>query len=64
MDYQNIINSLLYRGYSIEITCDKSGYDAFFVHDSIKQSYVPLPQAHGNNLENLFDNIVKIFKVG
>jgi len=63
MDYQKIINNLLEKEWSMQLTCEKQGFEAVFFNESIKQSYVPLPQIKGNTLDEVMEKIINRFKL-
>lgn len=63
MDYQKIIDKLLEREWSMQLTCEKQGFEAIFFNESIKQSYVPLPQIKGNTLDEVMEKIIDHFKL-
>ena len=63
MNYQKIIDKLLEREWSMQLTCEKQGFEAIFFNESIKQSYVPLPQIKGNTLDEVMEKIIDRFKL-
>lgn len=63
MDYQKIIDKLLEKEWSMQLTCEKQGFEAVFFNESIKQSYVPLPQIKGNTLDEVMEKIIDRFKL-
>jgi hypothetical protein len=63
MDYQKIIDSLLEKEWSMQLTCEKQGFEAVFFNESIKQSYIPLPQIKGNTLDEVMSKIIRFFKL-
>lgn len=63
MDYQKLIDQLLNKGWSMQLTCDKDGFVANFFRESMKQSYIPLPQVKGITLDNIMRNIYDYFKM-
>jgi len=63
MDYQKLIDQLLERGWSMQLTFGKEGVVANFFHESMKQSYIPLPQVKGITLDDIMRNIYDYFKM-